>query len=610
MIILANVLGYFSDKIPEGKIKEMIRSANELDYTISEKIYFDKCCLYTLKSNANITKSDKVTIVSYGKVFNSEIIDMNDSILSLYKKNRLDELKRFNGAFVAVIYDQDNEKITILNDRYGQMSFFYFNKEKNFAFAPKIKILSSLEGTKEIRMDAIVDFFLFGYLLGEKTFFKNIYKLSPASIIEKTKDKLKIKRYWDFDYKQDEIFAKEEYLIEKLGNLWEKAIEKRIIKNKKIIIPISGGLDSRAILACIIKKIPKDSILTFTFGQKGSYDFEIGKKIAKKAGIDNVSLDMEYNDFEKQYTESFSDSEGLIDASPYLPISKYKSLKKYGSDIYLGYMGDPLMGGHISFEAIDKKIEKKDDFKDIKRSIFKKNKIVKMEIYKKMFKNEFLKNYLDLSTFEKTFSKHKDCEKQKFANLFSKWDFRYRQVNYIIPAIFRHIQYFNYYSPFLDNELVDFILKIPPELRFNEKLYKKMLIKKYPEFFKMPTKNNLGLGLNASTFFLFLKKVIYFSKKKINKVSVRAIKRNIFLDKFKNYHDYGELLRTNDSYRQFVWEKISLIKKRDFFNNDYIDRLWDLHMGGKHDFSQIFGLIVTFEMILEKYFNHEEKCSD
>lgn len=65
-----------------------------------------------------------------------------------------------------------------------------------------------------------------------------------------------------------------------------------IPKDKLIVIPISGGLDSRAILAVALKHVNPNRIRTYTFGVKGSYDFEIGQQVAKKVGIHHDAIEL------------------------------------------------------------------------------------------------------------------------------------------------------------------------------------------------------------------------------------------------------------------------------------------------------------------------------
>ncbi len=55
--------------------------------------------------------------------------------------------------------------------------------------------------------------------------------------------------------------------------------------NATHIVPLSGGLDSRAILGGLLENLPKSQIITATYGIPGSWDFEIAKDIARKFGV-------------------------------------------------------------------------------------------------------------------------------------------------------------------------------------------------------------------------------------------------------------------------------------------------------------------------------------
>ena len=527
------------------------------------------------------------------------------SIFHLYQKNGMDFVKYLNGSFTIAIYDKYNEKSIIANDRYGLQKLFYYDKGDYFIFAPKIKPLLKFGPKKSLRKDAIIDFFLFGYLLGDKTFFEHIYQLPPASILEVSKEGIKLTKYWDYKYDEEYDARPKEEMVEKLGRLWQKAVERRIKKDEKIIIPLSGGLDSRAILATALKCTPKDNIITFTFGEKGSFDFEIGKMVAKISGVKNIPLGVEKDDFEGQYNISMDDIEGMIDATPYFAIRGYKEMKKFGEIFFTGTMIDVLLGRHIlssifSSDMLKKEISSDEDYVKVKGFIFNHQKLNDEKEILKLFNPAFLRDLDIKSSYNRTHQKFKNIKNKKFPDYFAVWDYTNRWNKYIYFAVLRNRNLFKYHT-MLDSDLVDFTLKIPLELRLDENLYIQMLLKKYPELFKLPAKTNLGLGLNAGNTSLFLRRVILFLKGRINKISSILIKRNVFLDKGKNYIDYDNLLRRNKEYRNYMRSMIEKVKEREYFNKGYIEEIWRLHMQGKKNYSMLFGLLVTFELFLERF---------
>ena len=605
---MVGIFGYFAQDINEKVVNDMVNAMKDVGYCITDMILNHSCVLGKLnikstkvKESIKTKKEDKISIVTCGEVYNEDIENLDESILRLYEEGRLDELKNFNGSFAAAIYDGTEEKLTLVNDRYGLIKLFYYRDEDRFCFAPKIKPLLKLGAEKSLRKDAIIDFFLFGYLLGDKTFFKHIHQLPPASILEVSKSDMNLMKYWDYEYDEEYDARPQEELIDELGALWQRAVERRVKKDETIIIPLSGGLDSRAILAAALRCTSKDNIITFTFGESGSFDFEIGRMVAEKAGVKNIPLRVEKENFEEQYNISMNDVEGMIDATPYFAIRGYKEIERYGDKLYIGYMGDPIMGSHISSKMLNKKLKSEHVYAEAKNLIFEKHRLNDLEDVRELFNPSYINiENLDYS-LKRTLDELKRISNEDMASYCAIWDYKHRQDKYTMFTVFRYREYFNYSTPFLDNELIDFMLKIPPELRLNENLYIQMLLKKYPELFELPTKTNFGLRLDAGNISLFLNRAILFSKMMANKISSMLIRRNIFLDKNKNYIDYDDLLRRNKEYRDYIRSMIEKVKEREYFNKDYIEKIWKLHIQGRKNYAMLFGLLVTFELFLEGF---------
>ena len=606
------IFGYFSQDANENILNEIVSAIKDEDYCITDKILNRSCVLGKLNIQSTKTKEliitkkeDKISIVTCGEVYNENIENLDKSILRLYEEGRLDKLKNFNGSFAAAIYDNTEEKLTVVNDRYGLIKLFYYHDEDRFCFAPKIRPLLKSGTKKSLRKDAIVDFFLFGYLLGDKTFFGHIHQLPPASILEVSKNGMKLTKYWDYEYDEEYDARPQEELIEELGALWQRAVERRIKKDKTIIIPLSGGLDSRAILAAALRCTPKDNIITFTFGEKGSFDFEIGTKVAEKADVENIPLSAEKDDFEEQYNISMDDIEGMIDATPYFAIRGYKEMEKYGNNLFTGTMIDVLLGRHIlshifPSDMLKKEILSEEDYTKVKKLIFNHQKLNYETEILQLFDPDFLRNMDIKYSFDRTHPKFENVNNKKFPNYFAVWDYTNRWNKYIYFAVLRDRNLFNYLT-MLDSDLVDFTFKLPPELRLDENLYIQMLLKKYPELFKLPTKTNQGLRLDAGNVSLFLRRAILFSKTRANKISSMLIKRNVFMNKGKNYIDYDDLIRRDKEYRNYMRRMIEKVEEREYFNKDYIEDIWRLHMQGKKNYAMLFGLLVTFELFLEGF---------
>jgi asparagine synthase (glutamine-hydrolysing) len=607
---MTGICGYLSQDID---IEKLFNSIKSIGYQIKElkDSRFCVLCSLDVKNNRKekISKNfeEETSIVTCGEIYNEDLLNLEKSICSLYKTGNLHLLKKFNGSFAAAIYDKKQEKLTVVNDRYGSIKMFYYFDKDRFCFAPKIRPLLEFGAKKVLKKDALYDFLIFGFLLGEKTFFEDVCQLPPASILEFSKGNLKLTKYWDYEFNSKNYDTRPiELLVDDLGRLWEKSIERRIKKGKKFIIPLSGGFDSRAILAATLNCSSKDDIITYTFGDKGSYDYEIGKMIAQKTGVRNIPLGVEKKDFKNQYKISIDDTEGMIDATPYFAIRGYQKLNMFGDRIITGFMGGEIMGSLVLPKMMKFRLKSKRDYNRARNLIFNWRKRHDYKIVKKLC-NLTLKDEL---YYKQTFNQlTRDLNKvnsKEFIDYCTSWLYKNEEWNYTSFCVLRFRNLFEYSIPFLDNDLVDFMLKIPPKLRLNKYLYKSMLLKKYPELFSLPTKNNYGHGIDADAVSILLSRIFLYLKRKSNSICNKIMKRNFFLDKNNNYIDYNNLLRTNKEYREFINHYINKVKNREYFNKDYIENIWKLQINGKKNYAMFLGLLVTFELFLEEYVDDPE----
>ncbi|MDY7032271.1 MAG: asparagine synthase-related protein, partial [Thermodesulfobacteriota bacterium] len=222
----------------------------------------------------------QLQIITHGEAYNENAVNLDETILDLYKNDELARLQDFNGSFLAAIYDEKKCKAVLVNDRFGTVKTYYHYNSGTLYFTPKIKLLLQLGAPKSLRMESIYDFFLFGYPLGDKTLFKDIFQLPPASIVEMTEHGLKFTKYWDVNWYSEYDSRPVHELVDELYILWQQAVERRVDRKNNNLIFLSGGLDSRAILAASLKSIDKEKLHTVTYGHERSLDFKLGRLIA------------------------------------------------------------------------------------------------------------------------------------------------------------------------------------------------------------------------------------------------------------------------------------------------------------------------------------------
>ena len=110
-----------------------------------------------------------------------------------------------------------NQALLVARDRMGKKPLYYLKTDSQFAFASEIKALLTLpDVSREVRLDAVHDFFAYQYVPDPKTIFTDIHKLPPAHYMWVSQEGIQIEQYWDVSYAQQVEMPEEDYL-EKIG---------------------------------------------------------------------------------------------------------------------------------------------------------------------------------------------------------------------------------------------------------------------------------------------------------------------------------------------------------------------------------------------------------
>ena len=72
----------------------------------------------------------------------------------------------------------------------------------------------------------------------------------------------------------------------------EAAFASLIATPGPIVVPLSGGLDSRFVLAMLLQAGRRNDVLAFTYGVPGTWDYEIPKTLAKRLKVEHTSVDL------------------------------------------------------------------------------------------------------------------------------------------------------------------------------------------------------------------------------------------------------------------------------------------------------------------------------
>lgn len=363
--------------------------------------------------------------------------------------------------------------------------------------------------------------------------------------------------------------SSEHELIEEGIKLWKRAIESNFEINQKHVVPLSGGLDSRAILATLLEFTDASNIHTFTYGTPKTYDYDIGNKIAEIFGTKHVKIPLV--DYEFSIEELVEISKRINHQTVLFYHPPLTVLDNLYSDfsVWSGAIIDVFFGIHTH------KI-KANNWNDAILNSFKENYFTKK---------------IDLTNIkEKEFFKYIEYDKNIENVLVREHviDLLNRQLKFVAPNVL--MRGFNYKLLFTNTDLIDFALSIDNKYHDDQYFYKKMLLKAFPKYFSYPTKTSFGLPLNSNKLLINFNKNILRFKHIINNISP------IFINPYTNYVDYNQVIRTHSVLRILIHENLKDLTNRKII--DWIDpeKIWNKFINYRIDLSKELLLLASLEI--------------
>jgi len=152
---------------------------------------------------------------------------------------------------------------------------------------PHHPIITPKETAGVLNLEAICVFAAIGFFLEKDAWYTDQTALQPASdyVLDENGKILSEKTWWQWHYSPRDISLKQ--ATEEFAHLFEHIVEEQT-RDKQIILPLSGGLDSRTLAAALDKR---SSVKAYSYEfEHGIPETDYGKAIAKVLDYDFQAL--------------------------------------------------------------------------------------------------------------------------------------------------------------------------------------------------------------------------------------------------------------------------------------------------------------------------------
>ncbi|QPL51158.1 asparagine synthase (glutamine-hydrolyzing) [Alteromonas sp. B31-7] len=293
-------------------------------------------------------------------------------ILALYAREGTQCLGKLNGMFAFALWDKTKQELFIARDRLGKKPLYYFSHNGRFAFGSEIKAILALENIpREIRLDAVYDFFAYQYVPDPKSIFKHIHKLPPAHYLLLNKDGFTLTEYWDISFKNTSRDSEETHKAQ-LKGLLEKVTKQRMVSDVPLGAFLSGGVDSSGVVA-MMAQASETPVKTCTIGfdNKDFNEADFAREIAEKYKTEHHEYTVHQNVADRlEHIVSFFD-EPFADPS-LVPTFFVSELARKAVTVALaGDGGDEMFAGYEKYSVDDIENKLRNKFPEaVRKSIF------------------------------------------------------------------------------------------------------------------------------------------------------------------------------------------------------------------------------------------------
>ena len=510
----------FVDFSGKSSLPDLIRMKESLAHRgpDSSGTYFDekggvsiglshcRLSIIDLSDNASQPMSYRnLTMVFNGEVYNFqeirgdlekkgyEFFSNSDSevVLKAFHCYGVDCVDKFIGMFAVAIYDRDSGKIYFIKDRAGVKPLNIYRGKGLILFGSDSRVFKHHPAfEKKISNTSLLQYLHFGYVPSPYSIYENVEKSEPGSVLIFDIDSRKEKNivYWDvYDiYEKPQLEISKAESLTLMDQLINKSVKYRTIADVPIGVLLSGGFDS-SLVSHYLQSNSEKPVRTFTVGfEEHEYDeSRHAKKIANYLGTDHHEIRIGVNAF----IEAIPKVADILDEplNDFSIIPTYLVCKFASESVKVAVSAD---GGEETFAGYENYVNKYNRNRHLSTAlrlmpnsmfgILKRAKNrPRVRLLHNLASKEFTYDAKDFdkelrlladtrfdyrpTPFESFVNIRNDCYEQQ---LLAR-DYKTRLLNDFLVKIDRASMYngLELREPFLDHQLLDFMARLPIELK-------------------------------------------------------------------------------------------------------------------------------------------------
>lgn len=255
------------------------------------------CHLVAPRSEVRLSADGRVALVFHGQLYDPPAGDAAAAALERYLERGRDFVHGLNGSFRLFVFDARQDCALVVTDHLASRMVFAGGGGGELWLVTSPGLVPAMDA-RPLDPAGIADYMTNGIIHAGRTIFAGARMLEHACVHEATPAGWSSRRHWLYELLSPGR-ADERELSEELLALVRRAVARRI-RRRPIAVSLSGGYDSGSALGILTEQVPPAEMLALSYSDgkpRPDSDPDIAAQVARLCGVPHEAVDSYDGDF-------------------------------------------------------------------------------------------------------------------------------------------------------------------------------------------------------------------------------------------------------------------------------------------------------------------------
>jgi len=297
-----------------------------------------------------------IILILSGECFLDSEAATGQKLIQLYEQFGQRFFEKLNGLFNGLLIDKRESKVFLFNDRYGSQRIYFHESDDNLYFASEAKaLLRILPKLREFDPKGVTQFLTLGCTLDWRTIFRDIHILPGGSLWTFEKGGCRKEKYFSPEIWETQPRLSAADFESRFQETFQKILPRYFSTESKTGIALTGGLDTRMIMACRPQNSRNQISYTFAGETGETLDDKIAARVAAACGIEHKLLRLQpdfFSNFAAHADKTIFATDGCFGISGSHEIYFNRQARELATTRLTGNYGSEVFRGISTFKPL------------------------------------------------------------------------------------------------------------------------------------------------------------------------------------------------------------------------------------------------------------------